>query len=75
MKSLNDSLREEFEFFLNKKEYKKIIDDERLDKIVIKKAFDTLLKYKSDSEAIAKSKTEFENYLINYFKLQKNDNK
>jgi 5'-deoxynucleotidase YfbR-like HD superfamily hydrolase len=74
MKSLNDSLREEFDEILNKVEYKKIIDNEGLDKAVLKKAFDTLLKYKSDSEAIDKSKTEFENYLINYFKIQKNDN-
>ena len=74
MKSLNDSLREEFDEILNKIEYKKIIENEGLDKAVLKKAFDTLLKYKSDSEAIDKSKTEFENYLIKYFKIQKNDN-
>lgn len=74
MKSLNDSLREEFDKILDKEEYKKIIKDKNLDLTVLKKAFDTLLKYKSDAEAIDKSKTEFENYLINYFKIQKNDN-
>jgi hypothetical protein len=74
MKSLNDSLREEFDEILDKEEYKKIIEDKKLDLTVLKKAFDTLLKYKSDAEAIDKSKTEFENYLINYFKIQKNDN-
>jgi hypothetical protein len=74
MKSLNDSLREEFDEILNKEEYKKIIEDKRLDKAILNKAFDTLLKYKSDANAVDKSKTEFENYLINYFKIQKNDN-
>jgi hypothetical protein len=74
MKTLNDSLREEFDDILNKEEYKKIIEDKKLDLIVLKKAFEILLKYKSDAEAIDKSKTEFENYLINYFKTQKNDN-
>jgi hypothetical protein len=74
MKTLNDSLREEFDDILNKEEYKKIIEDKKLDLIVLKKAFEILLKYKSDAEAIDKSKTEFENYLINYFKIQKNDN-
>jgi hypothetical protein len=74
MKTLNDSLREEFDDILNNEEYKKIIDDKKLDLIVLKKAFEILLKYKSDAEAIDKSKTEFENYLINYFKTQKNDN-
>lgn len=74
MKSLNDSLREEFDEILDKEEYKKIIEDKNLDLNVLKKAFDTLLKYKSEAEAIDKSKTEFENYLINYFKIQKNDN-
>lgn len=74
MKSLNDSLREEFNEILNKEEHKKIIKDKNLDLNVLKKAFDILLKYKSDAEATDKSKTEFENYLINYFKIQKNDN-
>jgi hypothetical protein len=74
MKSLNDSLREEFDEILDEEKYKKIIKDKNLDLTVLKKAFDTLLKYKSDAEAIDKSKTEFENYLINYFKIQKNDN-
>ena len=74
MKSLSDSLREEFNEILNKPEFIKIIEDEKLDVIVLKRAFDTLLKYKSDPEALEKSKTEFENYLINHFKIKKNDN-
>jgi len=74
MKSLNDSLRDEFDEILQKEEYKQVIEDKNLDINVLKKAFDTLLKYKSDSSMIDKSKTEFENFLINYFKSQKNDN-
>lgn len=74
MKSLNDSLRDEFDEILQKEEYKQVIEDKNLDINVLKKAFDTLLKYKSDSGMIDKSKTEFENFLINYFKSQKNDN-
>ena len=73
MKSLNDSLRDEFNDILQREEYKKIIGEKNLDLNVLKKAFDTLLKYKSDTDMIDKSKTEFENFLINYFKAQKND--
>ena len=74
MKSLNDSLRDEFSEILQKDEYRKVIEEKNLDVNVLKKAFDTLLKYKSDVDMVAKSRTEFENFLINYFKSQKNDN-
>jgi hypothetical protein len=75
MKSLNDSLREEFEEILNKDNYKEVIEEKKLELVVLKKAFDTLLKYKTDSDAIEKSRTEFETYLINHIKTNKNDNK
>jgi hypothetical protein len=75
MKSLNDTLREEFDEILNKDEYKKTIEQENLDKSLLIKAFNSLLKYKSDINSLDKSKTEFENFLINYFKIKKNDNK
>lgn len=74
MKSLNDSLREEFEEILKKEDYKIIIAEKRLDLVILKKAFDTLLKHKTNADAIDKSKTEFENYLINTIKINKNDN-
>ncbi|MEJ5053921.1 hypothetical protein [Sphingobacterium sp. MYb382] len=74
MKSLNDSLRDEFSEILQRDEYREVIEDKNLDVTLLKKAFDTLLKYKSDVDMVDKSKTEFENYLINYFKSQKNDN-
>ena len=62
MKSLNDSLRDEFNDILQREEYKKIIEEKNLDLNILKKAFDTLLKYKSDADMIDKSKTEFENF-------------
>jgi hypothetical protein len=74
MKSLNDSLRDEFEEILNKEQYKIIIAEKKLDVGILKKAFETLLKHKSDADAIDKSKTEFENYLINTIKINKHDN-
>ncbi len=74
MKSLNDSLRDEFNDILHKEEYRKVIEEKKIDINTLRKAFDTLLRHKSDTEMIDKSKTEFENFLINYFKSQKNDN-
>ena len=74
MKTLNDTLREEFDDILKKEEYKIIVEDNNLDLIVLRKAFEILLIHKSNAELIDSSKTAFENYLINYFKDQKNDN-
>lgn len=74
MKSLNDSLRDEFNEILQKESFKDIIEQTNLDLDVLKKGFDTLLRYKSDADMVDKSKTEFENFLINYFKSRKNDN-
>ncbi|PDS23121.1 hypothetical protein [Flavobacterium branchiophilum] len=74
MKTLNDSLREEFNEILDTEEYKKIIEIKNLDINILKRAFETLLKYKSEADAIDKSKTEFENFLINHLKTLKNDN-
>jgi hypothetical protein len=74
MKTLNETLREEFDDILKKEEYKIIVEDNNLDLIVLRQAFEILLKHKSNAELIDSSKTEFENYLINYFKNPKNDN-
>ena len=65
MKSLNDSLRDEFNEILQKESFKDIIEQTNLDLDVLKKGFDTLLRYKSDADMVDKSKTEFENFLIN----------
>lgn len=74
MKSLNDSLRDEFNEILQKEEYRDIIKQKKLDLDVLKQSFDILLRYKSDADMAGKSKTEFENFLINHFKSLKNDN-
>lgn len=74
MKSLNDSLRDEFNEILQREEYREIISEKKIDLNLLKKAFDLLLRYKSNSDMNDKSKTEFENFLINYFKSRKNDN-
>lgn len=74
MKSLNDSLRDEFSEILQKHDYRKIIKENHLDLNILQRSFDILLKYKYNSDLNDKSKTEFENYLINHFKSKKNDN-
>ena len=72
MKTLNDSLREEFNAILKEQEISKKIDMNRLDIDVLNKAFEVLLKFKSNPDLADKARGEFENYLINYLKTQKN---
>lgn len=74
MKTLNDSLRDELNFILQKEEYKNYIEQNKIDLCVLKKAFNILLERKSDANMIDTSRTEFENFLINHFKFKKNDN-
>lgn len=71
MKSLNDSLREEFSEILKKSDLAEKINDEELDINILNKAFDILLYYKFDSDLMDKGRSEFENYLINHFKSKK----
>lgn len=68
MKSLNDSLREEFKNILNEKEFQERILNENLDSNTLNKAFDVLLKFKSNSDLKDKARGEFENYIINHLK-------
>jgi hypothetical protein len=81
MKTLNDTLRDEFKTELNSSSLLKKIQFHNLDKNVMDKAFEVLLKFKSTSEAdnhlIDKGRSEFENFLINYIrtKLKENDHK
>lgn len=72
MKSLNDSLRDEFNTILTKEEFLEKIQKEQLDINVLNKAFDVLLKFKSDSDLTDKARGEFENYLINYLRTKNN---
>lgn len=68
MKSLNDSLREEFYKILKEDVITKRIKSDKLDPMILNKAFDVLLKFKYDSDLKDKARGEFENFLINHLK-------
>lgn len=68
MKSLNDSLREEFNKILKEDVISERIQSDKLDPIILNKAFDVLLRFKSNSDLKDKARGEFENYLINHLK-------
>lgn len=68
MKTQNDSLREEFKEMLKEHEIISKIKAEGLDVDVLNKAFDVLLKFKSNSDLTDKARSEFENYLINHLR-------
>lgn len=68
MITLNDSLREEFNRTLKENEFTERVELNKLDLNVLNKAFEVLLKYKSDSDLKDKARGEFENYLINHLK-------
>lgn len=72
MKSLNDSLRDEFMEILKSEEFQKKIYEDKLDIEILKKAFDVLLRFKIDSDLTDKGRGEFENYIINHLKTIKN---
>ncbi|WP_027385167.1 hypothetical protein [Chryseobacterium gregarium] len=71
MKTLNDSLRDEFLEILNNN-FQSKIEEDSLDIEILKKAFDVLLQFKLDSDLTDKGRGEFENFLINYLKTIKN---
>jgi hypothetical protein len=68
MKSLNDSLREEFNKILKEDGFPEKVELSKLDSTILNKAFDVLLKFKSSPDLKEKARGEFENYLINYLK-------
>jgi hypothetical protein len=68
MKSLDDSLRDEFNKILTDGDYSEKIKSDELDKTIIDKAFDVLLNHRSTPDRIENAKTEFENYIINTIK-------
>jgi hypothetical protein len=72
MKSLNDSLREEFIAILKEKDIATKIDDNQLDVTILKKAFEVLLRFKSSPDLKDKARGEFENYLINHLRTKTN---
>ena len=67
MKSLNDSLREEFREILNDQDINEMIASKELDESIIKAAFEKLLQNKNGIEdnEIEKGRAEFETYIIN----------
>ncbi|MFT4661678.1 MAG: hypothetical protein ACI8XB_001958 [Patiriisocius sp.] len=69
MKSLNDTLREEFNKILKEGEVPERIETDKLDLNILKKAFDVLLKFKTNPDLTDKARGEFENYLINQLKI------
>jgi hypothetical protein len=76
MKSLNDSLREEFALILSEKEIQDLIISKRLDASIINMAFQKLLdnKYGSDDISfIEKGRAEFETLIINTLKTKKHE--
>ncbi len=71
MKSLNDSLREEFAKILEEDEFKVFIESKKLDKNIIAKSFNKLLENKTGADTvdlIKKGRAEFETYIINTLK-------
>lgn len=72
MKTLDDSLREEFYEILDQEEYKTKIELRRLDIDLIKNSFERLLenKYKNlNEDELNDSRQQFQNYIINHFKV------
>jgi hypothetical protein len=72
MKTLNDSLREEFRNSLKNENLLQKVEKQELDKEVLEKAFDILLKFKSSPDLVDKARGEFENYLINHLRTKMN---
>ncbi len=74
-KTLNDSLRDEFNEILKLEEAKQAIRADGLDLRIIIKAFDQLLasdKFLSaHQDEIDRTRSEFENYIINTLKSEK----
>ena len=73
MKSLNDSLREEFAEILNEEENIRFIKEKKLDEALIAKAFERLLSNKilnDETLGIDKARSDFETYIINTLKTK-----
>ena len=73
MKTLNDSLREEFREILNDEDIKEMIVTKELDSRIIEQAFEKLLQNKSGLDELSlidKGRAEFETYIINTLRTQ-----
>lgn len=78
MKTLNDTLRDEFDTEIEN-EFSELIEQEGLDKGLLKAGFDKLLEFKKYEKPQQKKshpgKTAFENLFINHFKMLEDDSK
>lgn len=73
MKSLNDSLREEFKQILKEPEINEIIINKNLEDDIIYSAFEKLLSNKSgpdENSLVERGRAEFETYIINTLKTK-----
>lgn len=73
MKSLNDSLREEFNEILEDENFKNLIEHKNLDIELIQGAFEILLENKNQNlteDHLNDGRQQFQNYLVNHFKVK-----
>ncbi len=70
MKTLNDSLREEFRNSLLLEQIEKTIIQDKLEVEILNKAFEVLLENKYSSQSIERARGEFENFIINKLKTK-----
>lgn len=71
MKSLNDSLREEFYSILEESEFNDRIENLNIDENLIKKAFEKLIENKSIGnidDDINDARSQFQNLIVNHLK-------
>jgi len=71
MKTQNDTLREEFQVVLNRKEFQEEIEIKKLDPKLVNKFFEILLENNNgtdDSAIIDSGRARFETYIINTLK-------
>lgn len=71
MKTLNDSLREEFIEVLEDEKFKTVIEFKKLDLELIQGAFEILLDNKNQNlteDHLNDGRQQFQNYLVNHFK-------
>ena len=73
MRTLNDSLREEFQDILKNQDIQEMISSKELDMRIIGQAFEKLLQNKSGLDELSlvdKGRAEFETYIINTLRTQ-----
>ena len=79
MKSLKDSLREEFYEILNDEKIKEKINKNSLDDLLINKAFEKLIEKSNEKveiidDDINDERSQFQNLIVNHLKVNNNEN-